>query len=344
MTKRVVRLPRDGVPMLDIHAYARIAFLGGRLSPAQVAQIARTVRRVPEVMLKITGGGTTGGAVKAHLDYISRKGRLEIETDTGDRIARDQQKAFLADWHLELSAGQYRKARKGQPAPRATRLVKNIVLSMPHPTPPEKVLAAARAFAREKFAGQHRYAMVMHTDQQNPHVHLVVKSEDNYGHKLHIDKPMLSTWREDFARLMREQGIAANATPRFARGQNKRKAMWGGFRAQRHGSSTAILERVKDIAKELAETGTIRDPERAKLMETRKAVISSWMKTADALDAQGEVALARDVRYFANHLPSVLTDKERLAIDFIRHRESRRSAAQRTPEKPTRDRGEELTR
>jgi Relaxase/Mobilisation nuclease domain len=343
MTKRLIRLPGGASPILDIHSLGRIAFLGGRFSPAQVEQIARTVRRVPEVMLKVTGGGTKVGAVKAHLDYISRKGRLEIETDTGDRIAKDQQKAFLADWHLELSAGQYRKARNGQPAPRATRLVKNIVLSMPSPTPPEKVLAAARAFAREKFAGQLRYALVLHTDQQHPHVHLVVKAEGDHGRKLHIDKPMLRAWREDFARLMREQGIAANATPRFVRGRNKRKQKWGGFQAQRHGSSTALLERVKDIAKELAQTGTIRDPARAKLIETRKPIIASWMKTADALDAQGEVVLAGEVRHFASHLPTVLTDKERLAIEFLRHRESRRSA-QRAPEEPIRERGEEFTR
>jgi hypothetical protein len=294
-------------------------------------------------MVKVTGGGTNAGAVKAHLDYISRKGRLEIEADSGDRIARDQQKAFLAEWHLELSVGQYRKARNGQPAPRATRLVKNIVLSMPSPTPPEKVLAAARVFALEKFGGQHRYAMVLHTDQQHPHVHLVVKAEDNYGRKLHIDKQMLRVWREDFARLMREQGIAANATPRFVRGRNKRKAKWGGFQAQRHGTSTALLERVKDIANELAQTGTIRDPARAKLIETRKAIVAGWMKTADALDAQGEVVLAGDVRYFASHLPPVLTDKERLAIGFIRHRE-RRKSSQRTSEEPGRERGEEFTR
>jgi hypothetical protein len=329
--------------MLDIHAYARFAFLGGRFSPAQVALIARTARRIPEVMVKVTGGGTNAGAVNAHLAYISRKGQLEIETYTGDRIARGQQKAFLAGWHLELSAGQYRKARKDQPAPRATRLVKNIVLSMPHPTPPEKVLAAARAFAREKFAGQHRYAMVLHIDQQHPHVHLVVKAEDNYGRKLHVDKPMLRVWREDFARLMREQGIAANATPRFVRGRNKRKAKWGGFRARRHGNSTALAGRIKDISKELAQTGTIRDPGRAKLIETRKAIIASWMKTADALDAQGEVALAGEVRYFANHLPSVLTDKERLAIDFLRHRESRKSP-QRASEDPVRQRGDQFAR
>jgi hypothetical protein len=118
MTKGAVRLPRDGVPILDIHAYARFASLGGRFSPAQVALIARTARRIPEVMVKVTGGGANTGAVKARFAYISRKGRLEIETETGDRIAQEQHKAFLADWHLELSAGQYRKSRKGQPAPR----------------------------------------------------------------------------------------------------------------------------------------------------------------------------------------------------------------------------------
>jgi hypothetical protein len=343
MTKRAIRLPRDGVPILDIHAYARFASSGGRFIPAQVALIARTARRIPEAMVKVTGGGTSAGAVRAHLAYISRKGRLEIETDAGDHIAREQHKAFLADWHLELSAGQYRKARKGQRAPRASRLVKNIVLSIPHPTPAEKVMAAARAFAREKFAGQHRYAMVMHTDQQNPHVHLVVKAEDNYGRKLHIDKPMLREWREDFARLMREQGIAANATPRFVRGRSKRKAKWGGFQAQQHGISTVLLERVKDIANELAQTGTIRDPERAKLIETRRAIVASWLQTADALNMQGEGVLAREVRHFANHLPPVLTDKERLAVGYLRHRDRRRTA-QRAPEESAREPGEDFTR
>lgn len=56
--------------------------------------------------------------------------------------------------------------------------------------------------------------MVLHTDQKHPHVHLVVKAENELGRRLHIDKQLLRDWREDFARLMREQGIAANATPR----------------------------------------------------------------------------------------------------------------------------------
>jgi hypothetical protein len=62
------------------------------------------------------------------------------------------------------------------------------------------------------------------------------------------------------------------------------------------------------------------------------------MKTADALDAQGEITLAGDVRYFANHLPPVLTDKEKLARRFIRHIKMQRSAR---PEGGVKDRAKE---
>jgi hypothetical protein len=278
-------------------------------------------------MVKVTGGGARVGAVSAHLGYISRQGKLELETDEGERIkSRDEHKTLLKSWHLELSAGQYRRQNeRGGPA-RTLKLVHNIVLSMPAPTPPEKVLAAARKFAKEKFALQHRYAMALHTDQKHPHVHLVVKAESELGRRLHIDKLLLREWREDFARMMREQGIEANATSRVVRGRNKVSIKDSIYRAQQHGKSRAVRERVMAIAQELSQTEAVRDLARAKLIETRKAVVASWMKIADVLDAQGELTLAGDVRYFANHLPPVLTDKEKLARRFIRHIKMQRSA------------------
>jgi hypothetical protein len=278
-------------------------------------------------MVKVTGGGARVGAVSAHLGYISRQGKLELETDEGERIkGRDEHKTLLKSWHLELSAGQYRRQNeRGGPA-RTLKLVHNIVLSMPAPTPPEKVLAAARKFAKEKFALQHRYAMALHTDQKHPHVHLVVKAESELGRRLHIDKLLLREWREDFARMMREQGIEANATSRVVRGRNKVSIKDSIYRAQQHGKSLAVRERVMAIAQELSQTGAVRDLARAKLIETRKAVVASWTKIADVLDAQGELTLASDVRYFANHLPPVLTDKEKLARRFIRHIKMQRSA------------------
>ncbi len=221
-----------------------------RFSLAQIAHITRTVSRTPEVMVKVTGGGKRRGAVAAHFGYIGRRGDLEIETDQGERIRRpDEHKQLLDSWHLELIAGQYRRQGEDGPARRPTKLVHNIVLSMLAPTPADKVLAAARIFAREKFA-EHRYAMVLHTDQKHPHVHLVVKAENELGRRLHIDKQRLREWREDFARLMREQGIAANATPRAIRGENKKKPRDEIFRAQRYGKPNALLERVTGIASE----------------------------------------------------------------------------------------------
>jgi hypothetical protein len=148
---------------------------------------------------------------------------------------------------------------------------------------------------------------------------MVVKAEDEHGRRLHIDKEMLRHWREDFARAMREQGIAANATPRFVRGQNKGKTRDAIYRAGRRGASTTMRQCVTGVAAELRETGSFHDPARAKLLETRGAITRGWLNVAAALDAQGESSLAGEVRHFARHLPHVLTDREHIAEAFLQH-------------------------
>ena len=318
MTRRVFRVPSVGPGLFDIVSYGRAGpEMPGRFSLEQIAHISRTVARTPEVMVKVTGGGTKRGAVAAHFAYIGRRGAFKIETDEGELIGHPEQyKQLLDEWHLELTAGQYRRQKEGGLGRRPTKLVHNIVLSMPAPTPADKVLAASRKFAREKFS-HHRYALVLHTDQKHPHVHLVVKAENELGRRLHIDKQRLRDWREDFARLMREHGIAANATPRAIRGENKKKSHERIFKARRYGKSTALVARVNGIAQELSRSRTIVDPARERLLKTRESLVSTWMKAADVLDAQGEIILAGDVRYFAKHLPPVLTDRQRLAKQFI---------------------------
>jgi hypothetical protein len=124
---------------------------------------------------------------------------------------------------------------------------------------------------------------------------------------------------EDFARLIREQGIAANATPRVARGRNKGKTRDAIYRAQHHGTSDAIHRRATEVAEQLTQTGAYRDPLRNKLPETRKAVVSHWLQIAETLDRQGESVLASDVRHFARYLPPVLTDNEASAVVVARH-------------------------
>lgn len=152
MTRGLLRLPREGRPFLELLSRGRPGpSRSSGFSGAQIELIRRTVQHTPEVMVKVTGGGKRAGAVAAHLSYISQKGELELETDDGEHVSRGGQKALLGDWHLELTAGQYRGPRGTRAFVRPVKLVHNVVLSMPKPTPPEKVLAAAKVFAREKF-------------------------------------------------------------------------------------------------------------------------------------------------------------------------------------------------
>ena len=84
MSKRPLRLPSQGKPLLDLLSTGRRG-PGGAIyfSHEEVQLIARTVRGTPEVVVKVTGGGTQVGSVAAHLAYIGRRGELEIETDEG---------------------------------------------------------------------------------------------------------------------------------------------------------------------------------------------------------------------------------------------------------------------
>lgn len=344
-SKRLVRLPSAGPPFLDLFSRGRAGPTeSARFTPAQIEHIRRTVMgRTPEVMVKITGGGRRVGAVAAHLDYISQHGKLDLETDDGERVPKEGQKEFLGSWHLELSPGQYRlPSGKGIGMP-GVKLVHNVTLSMPAPTPPAAVLAAAKAFAREKFGTKHRYVMALHTHQRHPHVHLVVKAEGTDGRRLHVDKAMLREWRQDFARMMREQGIAANATSRSVRGQTKRAAKDMFYRTQRRGQSYALREELDGIGRELSATRTITDPARVRLLETRKAVIEGWNAVAAKLEAQGEIVLGGHVRYFATHLPPVQTDRERLAAEFIQFANADRSPRTK-PDRRIRDQTPERTR
>ncbi len=345
MSRRPFRMPSSDAPFLYLFSGGRAGHhRSGGFSASQIEQIRRTVMgRAPEVMVKVTGGGRGLGAVAAHLSYISQRGKLDLETDDVQKVPEEEQKELLGSWHLELSPGQYRQPRGEGLGMPGVKLVHNITFSMPAPTPPEAVLAATKAFAREKFGLKHRYVMALHTHQQHPHVHLVVKAEGNDGRRLHIDKAMLREWRQDFAQEMRKQGIAANATPRSVRGQTRRAAKDAFYRTRRRGESYARQEELDGIKRELRETRTISDPARDRLLETRRAIVEGWNAVASKLESQGEIVLGGHVRYFAKRLPPVLTDRERLAGELLRRARAKRPNRTREYDR-VRDRTSERTR
>jgi hypothetical protein len=268
---------------------------------------------------------------------------------------------LIADWQLDLCRGQYRpKPPDGQKDTRA-KLVHNIVLSMPASTPPQKVLNAARTFARENFALQYRYAMVLHTDQAHPHVHLVVKCEHEYepGKRLYIRKATLRTWREQFAKYLRQEGVAANATPRPLRGQartGKKDPIHQRLRdialydrlsvVARKGrgvpkDSTFMRTRVAAIIKEMQSGRLAPEAGKAVLRATRDEVGVGWASTAQLLRAQGETALATEVERFMREMPPLRTEKEQIAAGLLAELAAQRTIPDRRAryDEPPSDRG-----
>src|SRR6202162_1654048 len=230
-------------PLLDIASYARRG--PGRrdhLSHDEIELITRTVRRTPEVMVKVLSRGGQGlKAVGRHLGYLNRGGELEIETDDGERLlGQGVEKDLLEDWDLDLEEHRRKadlESRSARPPP---KLVHKLMFSMPAGTPPDKVLSAVKNFAREEFGLTHRYAMVLHTDEPHPHVHVVVKATSEQGVRLHIRKATLREWRTEFARHLRALGIAANATERAVRGESRTHKTDAIYRATLRGDSTHI--------------------------------------------------------------------------------------------------------
>jgi len=320
--------------LLDLFSYARPGpGRRDRLSPAEVEQIARTVGRTPpEVMVKVLPrGAQTAGAVCKHLDYIGRKGELELETDDGERLqGRDAGERLVEDWDLDLESDR-RGVGLASKKQGAAKLVHKILLSMPPGTPAKGVLEAARNFAREEFSLKHRYALVLHTDEPHPHVHLVVKAVNEQGVRLNIRKAALRTWRREFARHLRQQGIAANATERAVRGETRVHKADCIYRASLRGDSSHARARVEAVANELRTGGVRVELGKSALTATRRAVERGWAATVNILQTQGRSDLAADVRRFIERMPPPMTEKEQIANALLQGVRKARNLDQSPP-------------
>jgi hypothetical protein len=147
-------------------------------------------------------------AIAAHFRYISKNGRLDIEDQDGELSrGREAVRDFVDDWRFGGTLIEEVSDR---------REAYNIMLSMPHGTDPLSVQRAAREFAQAELA-DHKYVMVLHDHQANPHVHISVRAESRHGKRLNPRKADLHRWRETFAERLRGWGIDAEATRQASR-------------------------------------------------------------------------------------------------------------------------------
>jgi len=317
--------------LLDIVSYGRASPIHRRsLSIGQIKHIARTVGRTPEVMVKVVNQGSNSLAgVGRHVDYIGRKGKVDLETDDGE-IVRGKHAGLdlLEDWNLDLVEQRGKINLTPNKPKEPPRLVYKLIFSMPAGTPPEKVHAAVRNFAREEFALKHRYVMALHTDEPHPHVHLVIKAVSDQGQRLYINKATLREWRAGFAHHLRALGVSANATPRHVRGETRPSKSDGIYRAGLRYESTHMRERVEAVARELNAGKLQIEPGKEKLLRTREEVRLAWLAVSDTLSRDGHPELAMQVRRFAEQMPRPGTEKEYIAARLL----ARRAREQKTRE------------
>lgn len=177
------------------------------------AAFLRTIKKTPEVMVKIKTGGMSLQGIKRRMDYIGRWGAVELEDQAGSLYnGKDEIKSLMEDWQgygIPAKGGRRKEAL-------------HIILSMPPGTPIDGFKKAARNFAGDVF-DNHKYAFALHMDEAHPHVHLIVKIMNEEGLRINPRKRDLQLWREQFAEKLRQEGIEANATSRRARGVVRRQ-------------------------------------------------------------------------------------------------------------------------
>jgi hypothetical protein len=244
---------------------------------------ATVVRRAPQVMVKVTGGGRGMKAIAAHFRYISRNGRLEIEDQRGETMRGKDTLRDLAD---EWRFGGSLIPDDAEPGHR--REAFNIMLSMPRGTDPLSVQRAAHEFAQAELA-DHKYVMVLHDHQANPHVHISVRAESKRGRRLNPRKADLHRWRETFAEKLHGHGIDAEATRQATRGRSR---------------NSDPLWRIK-----AREDGRLREDRASSKagMQSRSTAgaIHAWAQLGKALEASGDAGdrnLARSIAHFVRDM------------------------------------------
>ncbi|MFD1158934.1 relaxase/mobilization nuclease domain-containing protein [Roseovarius aestuarii] len=302
------------------------------ISAADKARLSRVVRGAPEVMVKVSKPAkmdkhgnpirvnrqTEGTRVAAHFDYISRNGRLELETSLGDVLTG---KAATAALYAEWMQNHDEDRANGLASDR-TRITTSIVFSMPGNTNASAVKDAVRALAQQEFGGRHDYVMALHTDTKHPHVHLTVRTVGNDGVKLNLRKADLQHLRDTFAAKLRQCGIEAESTPRSARGVTRRGERTPVYKIRQRGEAVAVDKaKQREVQRDVADHGGLL-PDRpwdTAIVARRNRVMTTYSAAA-AILAQSpnpdDRALARATEQFAAGLTDVTTERTTLAREL----------------------------
>lgn len=300
-----------------------------------IQQVARLTARTPEVMVRISGKAKGAKHVEAHLRYTTRNGELDAEDENGQLvIGRRMVKETASTWMEGTALNRRRNSRD----------TVNLVLSMPTGTDRGKLHDAARLFGQCTFGGAYAYLLVRHDDTDHPHCHLTVRSLGFDGHRLNPVRDDLQAWRETFARACREMGIAAEATPRRARGvvrKPQQQSIRHADRDKKTGPRSVVQKaKAREALASVLQPGAEETLWDRAIQSHRKRLTETWTHVATAMELTGSTsaaALAEQIRQFARTLPPIETERQELqskARDLLQEKRAERQSTQQTQEIP----------
>ena len=182
---------------------------GRRKWTGSLSQRARASRRLPQAVFKISSYSHSAGAVWDRVNYVSREGELEPEAPNGETLNQVELEQMVDEWTEET----------GERAGR--RYAMSAVVSFPKGVDEAKATEAGRQFFREAFADNHDYVFAAHTDANHFHLHVVVQAAGHDGRQIRLNRADLQALRLLLAEKAHEQGIELDASPRWARGEEK---------------------------------------------------------------------------------------------------------------------------
>ena len=304
------------------------------LSPSAKARLRRIVNKTPEAMVKLTGRSRGGpGHLKAHLDYITRNGKIQAETQDGERITdRERMRDLHDDWLIKNRLDQ-----KGRHRPNGAQSV-GLILSMPPGSPADRVEAAARTWARDTLGGKYDWVMARHDDTGHPHVHITVRAVGYDGKRLAPGPADLQQWRERFAAELRRLGVEAEATPRQARGIVRKEPASPIHRTVLRGGEPRVRQAERREAQQDATSPALPQPRdwSRDIQFRQESIRRAYLGHADEL-AQGDDAdrqLARDIRRFVADMPVPLTRRQAMAVELRRGLEQKSGRVAPAPAQP----------
>ena len=280
-------------------------------------QRIRASKKLPQAVFKISSYSHSAGAVWDRVNYVARDGELEVEAQDGEALDHVELEAMVDKWEARAGEGENQRAR---------RRAMSAVVSFPAGVNQEQATEAARQFFHEAFADNHDYVFAPHTDAKQFHVHLVVEARGHDGRQLRLNRDDLQDLRMLLAEKAREQGIELDASPRWARGEEREphrpRAVEG---IERRGAAAAweppdkaaALRRAEEYSADISEQVRFREgrasPDRQAAWEALMAERVRAERADPDADPCQALEYARAAATLAANIPRLENDTQKVA-------------------------------